>query len=276
LTSSQHHPQIYLSSLFSASTRGILHRFIAIISTSNNHNQHTLQEHTILIAMSALAVPQQQKSSGKTITRSGSAASLRPTIEHEDDLAPMSRSRRNSESNSGVGASTPASPSTANPSTANPTAAPSAGAPGSAAAKAGLVPLPQGPIQQTAENESLTSRVDWNEQDQLKSTDAQHSMTSIYVGKNNKPFHVHTSALVEASPYFKRILGPDPTKSASVEQTSFEDLDEFAMGLFMQWLHSNGHLQGPHDFHSLAHYLSLYVLARQFEMEGLENQGMLV
>ena len=196
----------------------------------------------------------------------------------------MSRSRRNSESASGVGASPPASPNTpastaANspaPITANPTAAPSAGAPGSAAAKAGLVPLPQGPIQQTAENESLTSRVDWSEQDQLKAADAQHAMTSIYVGKNKKPFPVHTSALVEKSPYFKRVLGPDPTKSASVEQTSFEDLDEFAVGLFMQWMHSNGHLQGPHDFHSLAHYLSLYVLARQFEMEGLENQGALV
>jgi hypothetical protein len=211
--------------------------------------------------MSGLAVPQQQQTSGKTISRSGSASSLRPQIEHEDDLAPVTRSRRNSESNAGAGVT--------------PTSAPSAGAPGSAAAKAGLVPLPQGPIQQAAENESLTSHVDWAEPDHLKATDPNNAVTSIYVGKNKKPFHVHTSALVEKSPYFKRTLESDPSK-ATVQQTSFEGIDEFAMALFLHWLQAQGHLQGPHDFHSLAHYLSLYVLAKKFEIEGLENQGMLL
>jgi hypothetical protein len=93
------------------------------------------------------------------------------------------------------------------------------------------------------------------------------------VGKNKKPFHVHTSALVDKSPYFKRTLESDPSK-ATVEQTSFENIDEFAMALFLHWLQAQGRLQGPHDFHSLAHYLSLYVLAKEFEIEGLENQGL--
>jgi hypothetical protein len=47
------------------------------------------------------------------------------------------------------------------------------------------------------------------------------------------------------------------------------------MGLFQHWLMSGGKLHGPHDFHSFAHYLSLYVLAKKFQIETLENQGML-
>jgi hypothetical protein len=45
------------------------------------------------------------------------------------------------------------------------------------------------------------------------------------------------------------------------------------MALFKQWLEHDHQLAGPHDFHSLQHYLSLYVLARKFEIEHLENQG---
>ena len=212
--------------------------------------------------MSGLAVPQTQPS-GKTISRSGSSSSLRPSaIEHEDDLAPLSRSRRNSESNAAPGA--------------NAASAQTAGAPGSAASQAGLVPLPQGSMQASAENAALTSRVDWTEEDHLKATDANHGTTAIYVGKNKKSFHVHTAALTEKSPYFKKLLAEDSGhagKAPSVEQTSFEDIDEFAMSLFMHWISDHGHLNGPHDFHSLAHYLGLYVLAKKFEIEGLENQG---
>ena len=40
----------------------------------------------------------------------------------------------------------------------------------------------------------------------------------------------------------------------------------------MLWLHNEHRLHGPNDFHSLQHYLSLYVLARKFEIESLENQ----
>lgn len=221
--------------------------------------------------MSGLAVPQIQ-ASGKTISRSGSSSSLRPSaIEHEDDLAPLSRSRRNSESNAAPGANATSAAAT------NASCVSTAGAPGSAAAQAGLVPLPSGPMQASAENAALTSRVDWTEQDHLKANDTAHGYTTIYVGKNKKPFHAHTAALIERSPYFKKLLAEDSGhagKAPSMEQTSFEDIDEFAMGLFMHWLNDHGHLNGPHDFHSLAHYLSLYVLAQKFESESLENQGM--
>lgn len=42
---------------------------------------------------------------------------------------------------------------------------------------------------------------------------------------------------------------------------------------FQQWIQTHGKLHGPHDFHSLQHYLSLYVLARKLEIEGLQNQS---
>ena len=214
--------------------------------------------------MSTLNVPQQQQASDKKVSHSGSASSLRPSgIEHTDDLAPVSRSRRNSKSNSG------------NTTSAAGTVAP--GAPGSAAAQAGLIPLPQGPMQTKAENASLTSPVDWKEPDQLQATDPHSAMTAIYVGKDKKPFHIHTSTLVEKSPYFKKMLAEDAShagsKSTTVEQTTFPDCDEFGTALFMHWIMDHGHLNGPHDFHSLAHYLSLYVLARKFGIEDLENQG---
>ena len=58
---------------------------------------------------------------------------------------------------------------------------------------------------------------------------------------------------------------------ATVQQ--FDDLDEFSMTLFEHWLAAEKPLAGPHDFHSLAHYLSLYVLATKFQIESLENTG---
>jgi hypothetical protein len=170
----------------------------------------------------------------------------------------VSRSRRNSASNTGL---TPLPLTTA-----------TAGAPGSAAAQAGLVPLPSGPIQATAENNALIAPVDWKEPDQLASADGKTSLTTLYVGKNRKPAHIPTAILKEKSPYFRRALADD-SKTPSMEQTSFDDIDEFGMALFMHWLSDHGRLRGPHDFHSLAHYLSLYVLAKKFEVEELENQS---
>ena len=155
--------------------------------------------------------------------------------------------------------------------------APAPGDPTSAAAQAGLVPLPQGPIQSYAENEALISPVDWKETDHLKASQPQSALTPIHVGKDKKPFYVSTSTLREQSPYFKKLVAEDTGhagKISSSEQTTFEDLDEGGMSLFIHWLSAGGKLSGPHDFHSLAHYLGLYVLARKFEMEGLENQGM--
>lgn len=36
---------------------------------------------------------------------------------------------------------------------------------------------------------------------------------------------------------------------------------------------SHGKLHGPHDFHSLGHYLNLYAIANKLEIEGLQNQS---
>ncbi|KAK3054774.1 hypothetical protein LTR09_004503 [Extremus antarcticus] len=207
--------------------------------------------------MSSLSVPQQGQ---PQLRSSGSQSSLRRnTIEHTDDLAPMSRSRHNSASSAG--------------NAPFPSSAPSAGAPQSAAARAGLVPLPEGPIQSTAENYALTAPVDWQESDQLTSAGAHAGKTTLYIGRNKKPIHVCTEKLKEKSPYFQHLLG-DNNPHPSAEQTTFDDLDEFGMGLFMLWLKMNVQLHGPHDFHSLAHYLSLYVVACKFEIEELENQVM--
>lgn len=46
------------------------------------------------------------------------------------------------------------------------------------------------------------------------------------------------------------------------------------MALFTLWLHDEHALHGPHDFHGLNYYLCLYVLARKFEIEQLQNQVM--
>lgn len=315
--------------------------------------------------MSSLNVPQQtQQTSGKTITPSRSAVSLRRSdIEHVDDLVPITRSRRNSESdvaslsgtsrqlNASVSAAQPSSASaqpttpalaaqssvaadtraSASASTAQPTPAPAAaaspdstaqpntaansqpaqpapvnnpipattsqgapdhatpsstavattlpGAPGSAAHQAGLVPSPQGPFKDKAENAALTSPTDWkhpDHPDHLKVSDPASDRTTIYVGSDKKAFHIHTAELKQKSPYFKKLLAEDTGHNGKVlsdEQTTFEDLDEPGMGLFMHWLQTGGKLNGPHDFHILAHYLSLYVLALRFEIEGLQNQG---
>lgn len=41
----------------------------------------------------------------------------------------------------------------------------------------------------------------------------------------------------------------------------------------MQQYHHTGKLNGPTDFHTLQHYLGLYVLAKKADMEPLQNKG---
>ena len=55
---------------------------------------------------------------------------------------------------------------------------------------------------------------------------------------------------------------------------SYPELDEFAAALCTRWLNNDHSLHGPHDFHTLNHYLGLYVLARKFEIEQLQNTTM--
>lgn len=198
--------------------------------------------------MSALNIPQQPGQS-----------STNELASH--DLAPMTHSRRGSAADTTVSQL----PQTASP-----------GAPGSASAKAGLVPLPTGPMQSQAENYALTSPVDWKEADHLATTADNVPTTTFFVGKDRKPFHLPTAALKEKSPFLKNLLARDNGMAGTIatpDQTSFDDFDEFGTRLFMHWINSGGQLRGPHDFHSLAHYLSLYAMALKFEMEELQNQG---
>ena len=74
------------------------------------------------------------------------------------------------------------------------------------------------------------------------------------------------------SPFFKKLLAetPEPTP----EQTTFESEDEFAVALLAKWVQGGDQaIHGPTDFHSTQHYLELYVLARRYECEDLENHG---
>jgi hypothetical protein len=48
-------------------------------------------------------------------------------------------------------------------------------------------------------------------------------------------------------------------------------MDEFACALLVRWLYGAA-LPGPSGFHSMQHYLALYVLALQFRIERLQNE----
>jgi hypothetical protein len=114
-------------------------------------------------------------------------------------------------------------------------------------------------------------------------------MTTLLAGQSGKSFIVHTDLLTTRSPYFREILstssssGPrSHSTSSSTNMTtsithhdtiSYPDLDEFAFALFVRWLYG-GQLTGPSDFHSMQHYISLYVLATKFQIEKLSNEVM--
>lgn len=48
-----------------------------------------------------------------------------------------------------------------------------------------------------------------------------------------------------------------------------------AGALYKHWTEDHESLGGPHDFHSLQHYLDLYVLAKKNDNEELQNKGAL-
>lgn len=99
---------------------------------------------------------------------------------------------------------------------------------------------------------------------------------SLYAGKNQKKTDFDTAQLAANSPYFKKMLAEDEGHDGSLgspDQETFQDADEFSMILMKHWLEDGHKLVGPHDFHTLQHYLGLYVLAKKFQMEPLENQG---
>ncbi|KAK8219009.1 hypothetical protein IWZ01DRAFT_406624, partial [Phyllosticta capitalensis] len=75
--------------------------------------------------------------------------------------------------------------------------------------------------------------------------------------------------LINRSPYFRSLLA-NPSSSTPSPKASFPDLDEFAFALFVRWLYGAA-LHGPSDYASMQHYLCLYVLARRFRIERLQN-----
>lgn len=114
------------------------------------------------------------------------------------------------------------------------------------------------------------------------------SMTTILAGDSLKPFKILTDLLTSKSPYFREMLGGSPTRRDSITNLptltdessqdsdatlSFPELNEFAFSLFNRWLYG-AQLPGPTDFHSMQHYLGLYILALRFQIEKLENEVM--
>ena len=103
-------------------------------------------------------------------------------------------------------------------------------------------------------------------------------VTEIRAGEVQKSFKIHTDLLVAKSPYFADMQKPEVTTTTNLQKTngrlpgplSFPKLDEFAFAVFVRWIYG-GHLHGPDDFHSMNHYLGLYVLAQEFQIEELEN-----
>lgn len=110
--------------------------------------------------------------------------------------------------------------------------------------------------------------------------------TLIRAGQALKPFTIQTSLLMAASPFFAEpgssgtmlrqedllLSGPADQRHVSAP-IAFPDTDEFAFPIFRDWIHGK-QLMGPSDFHSMTHYLSLYILAIRFEIEALQNQVM--
>lgn len=99
---------------------------------------------------------------------------------------------------------------------------------------------------------------------------AELPLATFYVGPSHKAFRVHDHLLSTKVPMFKKLLSSKtpPTQ----EQLTFETVDEFSAALFVRWMYG-GQLHGPSDFHSMHHYLGLYVLGFTWDVEDLCNNG---
>ena len=206
--------------------------------------------------MSALNVPHQPTTSQKTVSRSNSAGSLRRSaIDHEDNILPTNRSRRNSDS------------AKANIVVLN--AAPIAAATAQSDSGQHLPLMAQTQVLPPPVNNAQASN-------RLQPADTVSSTVNIYAGKQHRQFTMNTRILQKKSPFFKKLLAEDSghgNSSIPAEQTTFEDLDESAVHLFALWLIDPDNLYGLSDVHATGNYLALYVLGVKFEVEQLQNQG---
>ncbi|THW12780.1 hypothetical protein D6D24_06402 [Aureobasidium pullulans] len=93
----------------------------------------------------------------------------------------------------------------------------------------------------------------------------------LYAGATHKEFKgVPNYLLIKKVPYFKKLLSKTTTPDA--KDLTFDGFNEFAFALFVHWLYS-GKLQGPHDFHSVQHYLCLYAMGQEWDVETLCNDS---
>lgn len=95
-------------------------------------------------------------------------------------------------------------------------------------------------------------------------------VTELFAGSSRKRFEVYKDILVTRVPYFAKLFAFNAVPTE--EELTFEDLDEYGFALFVRWLYG-GSLNGPKDFHTMQHYLCLYVLAHRFDVEPLCNNG---
>lgn len=95
-------------------------------------------------------------------------------------------------------------------------------------------------------------------------------MTEVFAGSSRKSFGIHKELLLTRVPYFRKLFAFNAVPTEA--DLTFEDLDEYGFALFVRWLYG-GALHGPQDFHTMQHYMSLYILAHRFDVEPLCNIG---
>lgn len=101
------------------------------------------------------------------------------------------------------------------------------------------------------------------------------------IGLTQKHFWLHSVILADRSPYLKVILDPVMEENQKTEHATDEydgefnypDFDEISFALFASWCRG-AWLDGPKDFHSLNHYVCLYQIAEEFQIEYLKNRIM--
>ncbi|KAF1354998.1 hypothetical protein BDV97DRAFT_395393 [Delphinella strobiligena] len=125
--------------------------------------------------------------------------------------------------------------------------------------------MPDGAVQ------TLISSIHAENPGQKAPSASELQQTTFFAGPSQKPFKAHNHLLLHKVPYFRKLLSSKtpPTK----EQLTFANLDEFGAAIFVRWLYG-GKLHGPTDFHSMHHYLGLYVLAFTWDVEDLCNNVM--
>lgn len=84
--------------------------------------------------------------------------------------------------------------------------------------------------------------------------------------QQHSPYH-HLSSLL-----YKHLHSLTMSNTASNKMSTTAS-NSVCTALLKRWTDNHDSLGGPTDFHSLQHYLELYVLAKKSNMEELQNKG---